>query len=122
MEFLEPSEARKAFTKLAYTKFKNAPLYLEWAPDNSLKPSTKIAQNKSTNNETNEKANTKLNDNISSKMDEDKKENNKDKEEEVKEVEEEDEDEDEPEPDTTLFVKNLNFITTEEDLRKVCSP
>lgn len=36
IEFIEPSEARKAFNKLAYSKFKNMPLYLEWAPDNSL--------------------------------------------------------------------------------------
>ncbi|KAI0235221.1 putative RNA-binding protein 19 [Lamellibrachia satsuma] len=32
VEFLEPSEARNAFRGLAYTKFKYAPLYLEWAP------------------------------------------------------------------------------------------
>lgn len=29
IEFLEPSEARKAFKALAYTKFKMEPLYLE---------------------------------------------------------------------------------------------
>lgn len=34
IEFLEPSEARKAFAKLAYSKFKTLPLYLEWAPSN----------------------------------------------------------------------------------------
>jgi multiple RNA-binding domain-containing protein 1 len=32
VEFLEASDAKKAFTKLAYTKFKDVPLYLEWAP------------------------------------------------------------------------------------------
>lgn len=32
VEFIEPSEARKAFTRLAYTRFKHIPLYLEWAP------------------------------------------------------------------------------------------
>ena len=30
--FLEPPHARDAFRKLAYTKFKHVPLYLEWAP------------------------------------------------------------------------------------------
>ena len=30
--FLEPPHAREAFRKLAYTKFKHVPLYLEWAP------------------------------------------------------------------------------------------
>lgn len=34
MEFIEPSEARTAFRHLAYSKFKNIPLYLEWAPEN----------------------------------------------------------------------------------------
>ena len=28
---------------LAYTKFKNAPLYLEWAPDNAFKAATTAA-------------------------------------------------------------------------------
>ncbi|GLD98776.1 hypothetical protein PINS_up007494 [Pythium insidiosum] len=32
VEFLEPSEARKAFRSLAYKKFQHVPLYLEWAP------------------------------------------------------------------------------------------
>lgn len=33
VEFAEPSHARNAFQKLAYTSFKHLPLYLEWAPD-----------------------------------------------------------------------------------------
>lgn len=32
VEFFEPSMAKKAFQKLAYSKFKHVPLYLEWAP------------------------------------------------------------------------------------------
>ena len=32
VEFDEASEARKAFRQLAYSKFKNQPIYLEWAP------------------------------------------------------------------------------------------
>lgn len=36
MEFLEPSEAKAAFTKLAYTKFKHLPLYLEWAASDTF--------------------------------------------------------------------------------------
>lgn len=34
VEFDEPTEARKAFRQLAYSKFKNQPIYLEWAPEN----------------------------------------------------------------------------------------
>jgi multiple RNA-binding domain-containing protein 1 len=33
VEFDEPSEARAAFRRIAYSKFKNQPIYLEWAPD-----------------------------------------------------------------------------------------
>ncbi|XP_059625084.1 uncharacterized protein LOC132268271 isoform X2 [Cornus florida] len=34
--FLEPTEARAAFRGLAYKRYKDAPLYLEWAPGNIL--------------------------------------------------------------------------------------
>lgn len=98
VEFLEPSEARKAFTRLAYSKFKNVPLYLEWAPENVLLKK-KNDDDESKKNESNE---TKI-----------AEENNKSN---IKEVEEDD---DEPEPDTTLFVKNLNFKTTDADLKNV---
>ncbi|PVU98730.1 hypothetical protein BB559_001338 [Furculomyces boomerangus] len=33
IEFLEPSEAKTAFRYLAYKRFGDAPLYLEWAPE-----------------------------------------------------------------------------------------
>lgn len=33
VEYLEPSEARAAFKGLSYKRFKDAPLYLEWAPE-----------------------------------------------------------------------------------------
>ncbi|XP_017770776.1 PREDICTED: probable RNA-binding protein 19 [Nicrophorus vespilloides] len=93
VEFVEPSEAKKAFTRLAYTKFKNLPLYLEWAPDNSLSGQNNRNVKEPTHNETKP-------------------------EEPVEVVEEEEDDDEEPEPDTTLFVKNLNFETTDNVLRK----
>ncbi|KAL6995184.1 hypothetical protein U1Q18_005319, partial [Sarracenia purpurea var. burkii] len=34
--FLEPTEARSAFRGLAYKRYKDAPLYVEWAPDDIL--------------------------------------------------------------------------------------
>lgn len=37
--FLEAAEARAAFRGLAYKRYKDAPLYLEWAPENILTPS-----------------------------------------------------------------------------------
>ncbi|XP_044765331.1 probable RNA-binding protein 19 [Coccinella septempunctata] len=93
VEFDEAAEARKAFKRLAYSKFKNVPLYLEWAPEDSLK---------------------EKNSNIQDKKDDMEVKNNEN-EPEKNEVSEDDE---EPEPDTTLFVKNLNFKTTDEDLKK----
>ncbi|KAG5876064.1 hypothetical protein JTB14_004423 [Gonioctena quinquepunctata] len=99
VEFLEPSEARKAFTRLAYSKFKNVPLYLEWAPENSLKESTQAEVQEKTDH--------------TDDVDE-----NKEQSEEKTAQDEEECEEDEPEPDTTLFVKNLNFKTTDEALKK----
>ncbi|XP_011500758.1 PREDICTED: probable RNA-binding protein 19 [Ceratosolen solmsi marchali] len=121
VEFVEPSEARKAFTKLAYSKFKHLPLYLEWAPDDSFtsaqaKRSIDEAskENKETNNTEDDKSKEEL---IADDSKESEKDNNKDDD----KNEEEDEDEDEPEPDTTLFIKNLNFTTTDEQLQKYFS-
>ncbi|CAG9864766.1 unnamed protein product [Phyllotreta striolata] len=94
VEFLEPSEARKAFVRLAYTKFKNMPLYLEWAPDNSLQDSQKSTPKTEDEPINNEQINEEINDDENSESDT------------------------EPEPETTLFVKNLNFKTTDEGLRK----
>ncbi|CAI0540770.1 unnamed protein product [Linum tenue] len=37
--FLQPSDARAAFRGLAYKRYKDAPLYLEWAPADILNPS-----------------------------------------------------------------------------------
>lgn len=33
VEFIEASEAKKAFRNVAYSKFKHVPMYLEWAPE-----------------------------------------------------------------------------------------
>lgn len=111
VEFFEPSEARIAFTRLAYTKFKSLPLYLEWAPDNSFASDLKKVDTSSSGakqNKSSEVEKKEMQNEIENKKDE--KKNNDD---------DEDEDDDEPEPDTTLFVKNLNFSTTDEDLKNV---
>ncbi|XP_078046896.1 putative RNA-binding protein 19 [Augochlora pura] len=109
IEFLEPSEARKAFTRLAYTKYKHLPLYLEWAPENSF---STAAQKSTTDlvkdNKEKPKDALEIPQKKEDQLKEDASENNK---------VEESEDEEEPEPDTTLFVKNLNFSTTDEILK-----
>lgn len=48
VEFIEPSEAKKAFRNVAYTKFKHVPMYLEWAPEavfSKKEPEEKIKEN-----------------------------------------------------------------------------
>uniref|UniRef100_A0A0V0G4J1 Putative rna-binding protein 19 n=1 Tax=Triatoma dimidiata TaxID=72491 RepID=A0A0V0G4J1_TRIDM len=93
VEFLEPSEARIAFKRLAYSKFKYLPLYLEWAPDDSL----------AANVTKTEKAKSEISD------------------ENVEQEEKQSEDDEEniiTETNSTLFVKNLNFQTSEEDLKE----
>ena len=45
VEFLEPSEAKVAFRKLAYSKFHHIPLYLEWAPINTFRKSSNTKSN-----------------------------------------------------------------------------
>ncbi|XP_019394888.1 PREDICTED: probable RNA-binding protein 19 [Crocodylus porosus] len=107
VEFLEPTEAKRAFTKLAYSKFQHVPLYLEWAPMDvfSCPPPEKKQP------EIPEEAErARLGAGA----------------EEMKEgleelaVEEEDE-EDESVPGCTLFIKNLSFATTEETLKETFS-
>ena len=81
---------RAAFTKLAYTKFHNAPLYLEWAPDDTfVKPFSE-------DNEEMEKVEEEGPSGVVDVLGKD--------------------DPEEAEDGSTLFVKNLNFDTTEESL------
>ncbi|XP_014209588.1 probable RNA-binding protein 19 [Copidosoma floridanum] len=115
VEFIEPFEARKAFNKLAYSKFKSLPLYLEWAPADSFS-SSPPAVSTSTSSEKTE--NTKTPQNTTQENNTKDVESTKDDKTEAKEDESDEEDDEEPEPDTTLFVKNLNFSTTEEQLKK----
>ncbi|XP_030000224.1 putative RNA-binding protein 19 isoform X2 [Sphaeramia orbicularis] len=95
VEFLEPTEAKRAFTKLAYSKFHHIPLYLEWAPVGVFvaKPEP-----------------------VLEKEDAVKEENMKEE-----EKEEDDDEEEESTPGSTLFIKNLNFSTTEEKLQETFS-
>ncbi|KAH8259063.1 hypothetical protein KR038_012169 [Drosophila bunnanda] len=110
IEYCDPSEARQAFKKLAYSKFKNAPLYLEWAPDDvfttTLSGEAVIPQ---------------------SQPKEEKKEEEQEKTEKPEESQKETSQEekpiaedadDEPEPNTTLFLRNLNFKTVQETVEK----
>ncbi|CAI9744180.1 RNA-binding 19 [Octopus vulgaris] len=104
IEFLSPSEAKKAFTNLAYTKFLHLPLYLEWAP---LETFVNAAP-------------TLKKDTDSTPAKETPKEKSEQKAEQSSEDEESD-----VEPDSVMFVKNLTLETKEDDIRKAfesCGP
>ncbi|XP_075977472.1 putative RNA-binding protein 19 [Anticarsia gemmatalis] len=110
VDFIEPFEAKKAFTKLAYSQFKSAPLYLEWAPENVFLKSAPIIESID---------NVIENEEITPQEERLPKTKETQKPEESKIVTEDDDiaDLEEPENDTTLFVKNLNFRTTEDSLK-----
>ncbi|XP_042428846.1 probable RNA-binding protein 19 [Zingiber officinale] len=96
--FLEAGEARAAFKGLAYKRYKDVPLYLEWAPTDILSPSPKL-NNEEQNNVVGEE---KLNKVLIRQA--------------VEGIAEEEIDPDKVES-RSVFVKNLNFKTTDELLR-----
>ena len=102
---------------MAYTKFKNLPLYLEWAPDNSFTSlnTSKKSSITSVKSDNESKHEQKVTDEL--KIESENSTNEKIAKKDVDD--DDDDDDDEPEPDTTLFVKNLNFSTTDEELKKV---
>lgn len=107
IEFIEPSEARVAFTKLAYSKFKNLPLYLEWAPENTfLEPYNPTNTNVECKSPTTEEKITSEPLKVDKNNDE-------------KKITNEIDDDDDPEENTTLFIKNLNFETREPAIKEV---
>lgn len=116
VEFVEPAEARTAFKRLAYSRFKNLPLYLEWAPEDTFTSSSKETDERETKPgivscekyeiywkffvskfnswpllESSKNENLSVSDGF----------------------------DEEPEPETTLFIKNLNFETTEDAIKRV---
>jgi len=115
VEFVHVNEAKSAFKALAYKKFKHVPLYLEWAPSSIFK----TAPPQTTNPETIVPVETK------------EKQSeipiNKVKEAPIPSVvtpkvvvvKETPVEESKSDETTTLFVKNLNFTTTEDSLRKL---
>ncbi|KAF5811229.1 putative RNA recognition motif domain, nucleotide-binding alpha-beta plait domain superfamily [Helianthus annuus] len=98
--FLEPGDARAAFKCLAYKRYKDAPLYLEWAPDDILSgDQVGVTDEKETPIVGEQQTKRAL-------------------------LEQQLEGTDDADIDTervesrSLFVKNLNFKTTDESLKK----
>ncbi|XP_012324437.2 probable RNA-binding protein 19 [Aotus nancymaae] len=123
VEFLEPLEARKAFRHLAYSKFHHVPLYLEWAPVgvfSSAAPQKKEPQDAPPEPTEKDQAEPETVSNGETPEDENPVEEEADNS-SAKMEEEEEEEEEESLPGCTLFIKNLNFDTTEEKLKEVFS-
>ncbi|KAI3925857.1 hypothetical protein MKW92_019338 [Papaver armeniacum] len=98
--FLEANEARAAFKGLAYKRYKDAPLYLEWAPGNILSPSSTSEADAQKYGVVGEK-------DVKRAIIEQG----------VEAISEVDVDPDRVES-RSLFVKNLNFRTSDENLKK----
>ncbi|WVZ87069.1 hypothetical protein U9M48_033764 [Paspalum notatum var. saurae] len=98
--FVEATEARHAFKKLLYTRYKDTPLYLEWAPENILSPTSAPVDDDEEKNEVGERIVTKA---IVEQT--------------VEGVSSEEIDPDRVES-RSVFVKNLNFKTTDESLKQ----
>ncbi|CAL8248219.1 unnamed protein product [Merluccius merluccius] len=96
VEFLEPTEAKRAFMKLAYSKFHHIPLYLEWAPGGVFTTALRTPDVSTSTTPASQE-------DVAMKS------------------EDEEEEEEESAPGSTLFIKNLNFTTTEETLQETFS-
>ncbi|EEB14728.1 RNA binding motif protein, putative [Pediculus humanus corporis] len=105
VEFAEPSEARIAFRRLSYSKFKHVPLYLEWAPEKVFSTEAKPV----------EKIEKTCNENLESEKSTNQ---NQSAENETQKTTGTIEEQRVPEEGTVIFVKNLNFATNESSLRK----
>lgn len=105
---------------LAYSKFKHMPLYLEWAPEDSLDSKEETVKGYKTTKEESD-------DNM--KIDQNQPQNNEGADNvQINKTEEkskgnvsENLSKGNPEPGTTIFVKNVNFQTRNDALRTVNS-
>uniref|UniRef100_A0A8C0G4F6 Probable RNA-binding protein 19 n=1 Tax=Chelonoidis abingdonii TaxID=106734 RepID=A0A8C0G4F6_CHEAB len=117
VEFLEPTEAKRAFTKLAYSKFQHVPLYLEWAPMGVFScPPPEKKQPEIPGEEGEARLGTGKNFDLGeeSLIEGPAKKGSED-------IAVEEEEEEESVPGCTLFIKNLNFATTEDTLKETFS-
>ncbi|CAH9107130.1 unnamed protein product [Cuscuta europaea] len=94
--FLEPAEARAAFWGLTYKRYKDAPLYLEWAPGNILDQTSGSSNSMIAGEQDVKKVllEQQLEGTIDTDVDPDRVESR------------------------SLYVKNLNFTTSDESLKK----
>ena len=96
-DYEHPTEARTVFRKLAYKRFQHVPLYLEWAPLAALKPKDPNTAKEDSKNTSQIHASNPLMD-------------------QKEEEDDNDTDLNSSTSNQSIFVKNLNFKTTEDNL------
>lgn len=101
VKYMNINDAKKAFRKLAYRRFKHVPLYLEWAPLGVEQLETSPANGTSSESHSNDVS--RGDNEISHDQDDD----------------DEDEVEELGQNQTTIYVKNLKFSTSETEVKKV---
>lgn len=99
VEYGHPTDARRAFKRLAYKRFKHVPVYLEWAP---------LASIATANNNSPPPPTTTNSESAIQTLDGGTNANN-------------DDEEVEPGTSNSIYVKNLNFNTTEDTLHEFFS-
>tara|TARA_B110000208_G_scaffold107552_1_gene133419 strand:- start:42 stop:2402 length:2361 start_codon:yes stop_codon:yes gene_type:complete len=99
VEFMDASCARRAFAALAYTRFRDSPLYLEWAPADLLRATPATAAAAATTAKGAAAATSVAPSSDAAQREEDD--------------DADDDDDDDAVAQRTLFVKNINFKTTE---------
>ena len=120
IDFIEPTEARAAFRGLSYRKYHNVPIYLEWAPIGIIDKGKAALAKKLMKKK--EDINDNENDEKYDKSDKNDEIINKDKDNEIKKKSKDKNSKlsdiaDDEETFSTLFIKNLNFITDENNLK-----
>ncbi len=91
--FANNNDAKRCFRKLAYKRFKTVPLYLEWAPLCSVEVGQDSPDSKSTSLSVKEKS--------------------------MPQIDDHEEDAEADGNTTSIYVKNLNFRTTEDTLKNI---
>ncbi len=98
--FANNNDAKRCFRKLAYKRFKTVPLYLEWAPLCSVEAGKDSTGSKSESN-----SNTTSSLSVKEKS--------------MPQIDDHEEDAESDGNTTSVYVKNLNFRTTEDTLKSI---
>ncbi|EER15876.1 RNA-binding domain protein, putative [Perkinsus marinus ATCC 50983] len=121
-QFVDQKTAQHAFKKLSYRRFKNAPLYVEWAPENIFEPKSEQKgvgeETRDEREEAEEEVSTPMEGVEHETVEVQEQPRSASKEEEEEAVQEEEEEEEDGAGSVSVFVKGLSFDTTEETLRE----